>query len=107
MDGEAVVDGGDGEVQEPGEDEEFAGDVLAVQVVARVRFGVAERAGFADDAGPGLGLWARGWGGGEGVEEVGHGAAEDAGDVGDLGGWVLVYLVVRLEEEEMQMGMDG
>lgn len=78
-----------------GQDDEFPGDVEAVEVVARVGLGVAEILGFGNLGAPGPALAVQGR---EGVEEEAHGAGEDTLDFVDL---------VAGGDEVLEGGEDG
>lgn len=92
---------GDFEAGDAGENDEFPRDVDAVEIVARVRFGVATRLGVLHFLAPRTTFAVQGR---ETVEEKAHGPGEDAFDLDDL--------IARLDEvvkggDDGQTGPDG
>jgi len=85
----------DGDAGNTGEDGQLAGHIKTVQVVAGVGLGVSQALGLLDLGRP---LAALAGDGGKGVEEEGHGTAEDTLNLGDL---------VASVNELVQGGDDG
>lgn len=91
----------DGQTGQTGENGQLSRNVEAVQVITRIRLGVAQLLGLLDLGGEGATAAADGH---EAVEEEGHGAGEDALDLG--------HLVARLDQllerrDDRQAGADA